>query len=100
MTGNEQQRQATPQPVPLRDPRAEIAGKGGMRAKPLPSNPFSILNLEDFIETVDVAPTEVPKSFYDSVKIVVDDLGTPTTYELYMYARNISAWVKFTGAAA
>lgn len=100
MAGNETQQTQPAQPQVLRDPRREITEKGGMRAKPLPSNPFSILNLEDFIEVVDVAPTAVPKSFYDSVKIVVDDLGTPTTYELYLYARNISAWVKFTGAAA
>lgn len=83
-----------------RNPQQEIRDKGGMGAKPLPSKPFSILNLEDFIETVEVAPTAVPKSFYESIKLVVDDLTTPTTYHLYIFSRELNIWLKFTGAAA
>lgn len=97
MAPNDQQNTSQ---TPPRDPRREINERGSMHAKPLPSSPFSILNLEDFIETVDVAPTAAPKTFYDSIKIVVDDLASPTTYELYIYSRKLAAWLKATLATA
>lgn len=83
-----------------RNPQQEIRERGGMGKVPFPNKPFSILNLEDFIETVAVAPTAAPKSFYDSIKLVVDSLTTLTTYHLYIYSRELAAWVKFTGVAA
>lgn len=88
---NDPQKPQTP-PV-IRDPRAEILQKGGMAAKPLPNKPFSILNLEDFIETVTTAPTEPPKTFYDSVKIYTDSISSPTTRRLYIYSRELADWL-------
>lgn len=82
-------------PIPLRDPQHEMRQKRGV----LPDRPRSLLNLEDYIEAVAVAPTGVPKDFYGSIKLVVDDIAAPTTYELYVYSPLIG-WVKFTGAAA
>ena len=82
------------QPAPvIRDPQKEIRERGGMGAKVLPLKPFSILNLEDFIETVEVAPTAVPKTFYDSVKIYTDSIATPTVRRLYIYSRELDDWL-------
>jgi len=96
------EKQVNKQPIQpqIRNPQQELREKGGMGAKPLPLKPYSILNLEDFIETTEVAPTAAPKTFYDSIKIVVDDLASPTTYELYMYSRELGAWLKATMAVA
>ena len=88
-----------PQPA-IRNPQDEMRARRSDRASVDPQRPFSILNLEDFIETVDTAPTGIPKNFYGSIKLVVDSFTTPTTRHLYIYSREINAWVKFTGAAA
>lgn len=87
--------------IPPRDIKQEIRERGGQGgAKPLPGDPYHILNLTGLIETTEVAPTLPPKTFYDSIKIVVDDIASPSTYELYIYSKEIGAWLKATLAAA
>jgi len=88
---NEQGQQTTV--TAPRDPRQEIREKGGMAAKPLPQKPFSILNLEDYIETVTTIPTTAPKTFYDSIKIYTDSLSAPTVRRLYIYSRELADWL-------
>lgn len=70
------------------------------RPDTIPIDPRNIINLNGVFETVEVAPTAAPRTFYESIKIVVDDLGTPTTYELYIYSRELGAWLKATLAVA
>lgn len=70
------------------------------RPDTIPVDPRNIINLNGVFETVEVAPTAAPRTFYESIKIVVDDLGTPTTYELYIYSRELDAWLKATLATA
>lgn len=82
--------------TPLRDPQQEMRDRRGV----LPDRPRSVLNLEDYIETVTTIPTGTPKDFYSSIKLRVDSLTAPTTYHLYVYSAELGAWVKFTGAAA
>lgn len=77
----------------IRDPRQEIIDKGGNSAKPLPQNPYHILNLEGFIETVTSVPTDVPKTFYDSQKIYTDSLSSPTVYRFYIYSQKLNDWL-------
>ena len=83
------------QPV-IRDPQKEMRERRGV----LPDRPRSLLNLEDYIETVTTIPTGTPKDFYSSIKLRVDGLSAPTTYHLYVYSAELAGWVKFTGAAA
>jgi len=87
----QQQKQSTQ--TPPRDPRREIAEKGGMGAKPFPSKPQNIINLEGFIQTVTTIPTEAPKTFYDSQKIYTDSLSSPTVRRLYIYSVDLSDWL-------
>lgn len=82
-----------PQKPALRDPRREILERGGYGGKPDPSTPFSVLNIQGFIETVTVIPTAAPRSFYDSVKLYTDSLTAPTVRRLYLYSRELSDWL-------
>lgn len=62
----------------------------GLGKQPIPpAGDFNNLqNILGFIEVLTVAPTYIPKTFYDSIKLV-DDTGT---YYLYLYMQGIG-WV-------
>lgn len=81
------------QTTPPRDPRSEIAARGGAQAKPLPSSPYHIINLEGFIETVTTIPTDPPKNFWDSQKIYTDSITTPTVRRYYVYSVELADWL-------
>lgn len=52
-------------------------------------------DLDGLFETVDTAPTTVPKSIYDQVKIYVNG----STYRLYWYDNNANTWHYVTATA-
>lgn len=78
--------------TPPRNITEEIRSKGG-GARAIPNSPFSIFNLEGFIQTVTVVPTAAPKTFYESIKIYTDDIGTPTVRRLYIYSLELNDWL-------
>lgn len=49
---------------------------------------ISILNLLDFIPTVDTAPTHTPRTFIDQFRIY----SNGTTYRFYWYDGTAKAW--------
>jgi hypothetical protein len=63
------------------------------RQLPLPQDPIHLLNLGGFIQTVTSIPTAAPKSFYEQVKIYMDDLASPTTRRLYIYSQEADDWL-------
>lgn len=58
--------------------------------------PDSLINITGVFETTDTAPTAAPRTLYESIKIVVDSISSPTTRELYIYSKELSAWLKVT----
>lgn len=55
---------------------------------PVIPNSQHILNLQGLFETVDTAPTAVPKTFYQSIKLYANG----ATYRLYIYDSLNQAW--------
>ena len=55
-------------------------------------NRFDLINLINYIETVTTIPTYTPKKFYESIKIYMDDLSSPTVKRLYIYSFEAGAW--------
>jgi len=86
-----QQIKKTEQAIRGNDPQRNT--NTSRNTKPLPNNPYSILNLEDFIETVTSIPTEAPKNYYQSIKIYTDSLSSPTTRRLYIYSVELDDWL-------
>lgn len=64
------------------------------RENRIPTIPFEshLLNLTGYIQTVTTIPAYTPKNFYDSIKIYIDDLATPTTKRLYLYSFEAGIW--------
>lgn len=52
-------------------------------------------DLDGLFETVSAAPTTVPKSIYDQIKIYVNG----STYRLYWYDNNANTWHYVTATA-
>lgn len=87
------------EPKKINNIEKEIRGQNPQRntnnrmSKALPNNPYDILNLEGFIETVTSIPTEPPKNFYQSIKIYTDSISSPTTRRLYIYSVALDDWL-------
>jgi len=75
------------------NPRAEIEKKGNYTTQETIPHKNSILNLQDFLQTVTAAPTAAPKKFHDSVVLYTDSLSSPTVYRIYFYSRELNDWL-------
>ena len=70
------------------------ARKEPQRQTKIPTIPYEahLMNLTGYIQTVTTAPSFTPKNFYDSIKIYIDDLDTPTDKRLYIYSFEAGIW--------
>jgi len=75
------------------NPRMDIEKKGIRNMQETIPHKNSILNLQDFLQTVTTTPTAAPKKFHDSVVIYTDSLSSPTVRRLYIYSRELGDWL-------
>lgn len=59
---------------------------------PVPT--YKIQNIMGLFQTVDTAPTEVPRNFHRQIQFVTDSLSSPTVFELHFYSVELGVWKK------
>ena len=79
--------------TPLRNPRKEIAESGGTRGPRATNERDSLLNLQGFLDTINVIPVDAPRTFRESIKIYVDSYTSPTVRRLYIYSPKLKDWL-------